>query len=296
MAYYQAEVDNVPDDVAIVQTPPGQLALWVNTKTSAVFANTDVTFTADLGPKVAEGQYAGTGNNGFHDDFTCWQQRSFQVYVYAKTVCSQVYDCNHKPAPDTLPPPLDEGETEVPTTKPPESTTGSIGTTSPTGTLDRSRNSSTPQADARDGLSTGALVAIIVGVVGTVLLSVFGGVFLWLWRRMKKTERERAGDARDGAGGAPSPDPSKDGSDRLFELDGQWYRIELAEGNDRYELDGAGIAPHGAEPDCEDEKGQKADGKDAEKEKEATGHDEVIEEQKVLKGSMPPHRPDDRPD
>lgn len=94
MAYYLAEPGPTPEDVAVVVTNPGQAALWINAVTSALFTNTGVTFTATIGPKVAEGEWAGTGDNGY-GSFNCWQKYVGGLYRYESTTCSQVYVCNH---------------------------------------------------------------------------------------------------------------------------------------------------------------------------------------------------------
>ncbi len=98
MAYFPSTPNGTPQDVAVVQTPQGQTALWASTTTKGLFTDTDTTFVAILGPKVDDGQFAGTGSNGY-GNFTCWQQYSPNLYTYSGTTCSQVYDCNHSPPP-----------------------------------------------------------------------------------------------------------------------------------------------------------------------------------------------------
>lgn len=100
MAYFPGSPGKTPQDVATVQTSPGQAALWINRNTSGLFTTTGVTFTSTIGPKVADGEYAGTGTNGF-GPFTCWQEFVKALYVYDGTTCSQVYDCSHERAPGT---------------------------------------------------------------------------------------------------------------------------------------------------------------------------------------------------
>lgn len=100
MAYFRGSPGPSPQDVAVVQTDPGQAALWINTNTSGLFTDTGVTFTATLGPKVADGEYAGTGHNGY-GGFNCWQRYAKNLYRYGETTCHQVYACNHDPAPGT---------------------------------------------------------------------------------------------------------------------------------------------------------------------------------------------------
>lgn len=94
MAYYVAEIGPTPKDVAVVVTTRGQAALWVNTNTTGLFTDTGVSFTAVLGPRVDEGAYAGVGYNGYAN-FTCYQNYFKERYTYEKTVCSQVYMCDH---------------------------------------------------------------------------------------------------------------------------------------------------------------------------------------------------------
>ncbi|KXX77747.1 hypothetical protein MMYC01_206696 [Madurella mycetomatis] len=84
MAYYPGEPDALPapEDTALVLTAPGQTARWANSNTSAVFT-TGVRFIATLGPEVAEGGFAGTGNNGFDDNggFRCWRWSHEGLYT-----------------------------------------------------------------------------------------------------------------------------------------------------------------------------------------------------------------------
>jgi hypothetical protein len=98
IAYFAGEPGPNPEDVAVVVTEPGQAALWVNGNTSALFTNTAVTFTSTLGPAVAEGQFAGTGENGY-GNFSCYQTYVNALYVYSATTCSQVYLCDHSDPP-----------------------------------------------------------------------------------------------------------------------------------------------------------------------------------------------------
>ncbi|KAH8882174.1 hypothetical protein GQ53DRAFT_753873, partial [Thozetella sp. PMI_491] len=105
MAYFPNQPNAYPQDVAVVNTADGQAALWVSTTTKGLFTDTGTTFTAVLGPKVADGEYAGSGNNGY-GNFSCWQIYNQALYTYDNTTCSQVYDCDHRSAPSVLPTPL----------------------------------------------------------------------------------------------------------------------------------------------------------------------------------------------
>jgi hypothetical protein len=98
IAYYTGAVGATPRDVAVVQTPAGQTALWVNSVTSALFTTSTTTFTATIGPRVEDGQFAGIGNNGYAN-FTCYQRYFQDLYTYGNTVCSQVYLCDHSEPP-----------------------------------------------------------------------------------------------------------------------------------------------------------------------------------------------------
>jgi len=98
MAYFPGSPNKKPQDVSVVSTPVGQTALWPGRTTASLFTGTGVTFTARLGPKVDEGQFAGTGDNGY-GVFSCWQRFSLNLYEYGGATCSQVYDCDHSPAP-----------------------------------------------------------------------------------------------------------------------------------------------------------------------------------------------------
>jgi hypothetical protein len=99
MAYYTGTPNGTPvGAVAYVDAPPGESRQWDNQTTSGLFMDTHVTFTAHLGPQVADGDYAGTGNNGYVQ-FTCWEKYQWNLYIRDDVTCSQVYDCNHTPAP-----------------------------------------------------------------------------------------------------------------------------------------------------------------------------------------------------
>jgi len=103
IAYFEGEPGKTPKDVAVVHTNPGEAALWINANTSGLFTDTGVTFVATIGPKVADGDFAGTGHNGY-GSFSCWQNYHKDLYSYGGTTCSQVYFCNHEPVPcKTLP-------------------------------------------------------------------------------------------------------------------------------------------------------------------------------------------------
>lgn len=101
MAYYPGPVDASPEDVAVVATPDGQTTLWVNANTTGLFTTTSVQFTANLGPRVDDGQFAGTGNNGY-GNFSCYQQYIAELYTYENTKCSQVYQCDHSKPSGTI--------------------------------------------------------------------------------------------------------------------------------------------------------------------------------------------------
>lgn len=102
IAYFEQDPGPQPKDVAVVVTTPGQAALWVNTNTSGLFTDTGVVFRATLGPRVEEGQFAGTGENGY-GNFSCYQNYVKDLYIYEKTTCSQVYLCDHSDPPGEFP-------------------------------------------------------------------------------------------------------------------------------------------------------------------------------------------------
>ncbi|KAK5661801.1 hypothetical protein OQA88_9903 [Cercophora sp. LCS_1] len=166
IAYFRGSPGPSPQDVAVVVTSPGQAALWVNTNTSALFTDTGVTFTSTLGPKVADGEYAGTGHNGY-GGFSCWQKYQKNLYTYDGTTCHQVYACNHDPAPAVLPTPVEDTKSS---------------------------------SSGGGGLSSGALVAIVVGVVGGLVLLAAAALF-WYWRRTRQSQQPPAYSPHDTSGG-----------------------------------------------------------------------------------------------
>ncbi|KAL1843469.1 hypothetical protein VTJ49DRAFT_1579 [Mycothermus thermophilus] len=108
IAYFPDEPGPFPEDVAVVVTQPGQAALWINANTSGLFTDTGVTFTASLGPAVEEGQFAGTGENGY-GNFSCYRNYVPRLYTYDNTECSQVYLCDHSDPPAPAPTPSGGG-------------------------------------------------------------------------------------------------------------------------------------------------------------------------------------------
>lgn len=113
MAYFSGSPDSTPDDTAVVDTSYDTTQQWANATTSTLFSDTGTTFTAVLRPDVAQGDWAGTGNNGY-GSFVCWET-SFPNLYYDDAVgteCSGVYDCDHEETPskclpclsNTLPP------------------------------------------------------------------------------------------------------------------------------------------------------------------------------------------------
>lgn len=105
MAYYNDTPTDRPIDVAIVETKSGQNALWINSNTTAIFTDTNIYFTATLGPIVANGEYAGYGHNGVDGNlihnFNCWRNYQYNLYEWQNARCSGVYYCNHNPRPGT---------------------------------------------------------------------------------------------------------------------------------------------------------------------------------------------------
>jgi hypothetical protein len=102
IAYYPDSSGGTPQDVATVATTTGQTALWVCASTSALFTDTNTLFNATLGPKVADGGYAGTGTNGYdsrNGGFRCWQTFQENYYTYENATCNMVYNCDHTVAP-----------------------------------------------------------------------------------------------------------------------------------------------------------------------------------------------------
>jgi len=116
---------------------------------------------------------------------------------------------------------------------------------------------------AGGGLSQGALIGIIVGVLGTIAVSAALGLLYFVWRK-SRNQRPPAYSKRSGGccgllakkefQQAP-PDPyahqlaapriplsnnDVKGGPGTYEMDGQWYRVEMAGDHDKFELDGEG--------------------------------------------------------
>lgn len=105
MAYYsQGPPDGSPGDIASVNTATNTTASWPCAINTAEFGDTHVIFVATIGPSVADGGYAGTGNNGYtaqNGGFRCWQKSLVNLYSYQGRTCSGIYDCDHEAAPCT---------------------------------------------------------------------------------------------------------------------------------------------------------------------------------------------------
>ncbi|KAK1753027.1 hypothetical protein QBC47DRAFT_404389 [Echria macrotheca] len=241
MAYFKADPGPTPQDVAVVHTNPGEAALWVNSETPGLFTDTGVTFTATIGPKVADGQWAGKGDNGY-GSFNCWQKYFTSLYVYSGTTCSQVYLCSHDPAPS--------GAAIPSVTNSPSSSPASA-----------SSSSSSSPTQPNNGLSQGAVIGVAVGVSGAVLLLASVGFFIWSWRRTHGNRQPQAYSKRNaGCCGlfskkefvhppisSPTQDhkagetaiPEVDAKPGRFEMDTAWERAEMGtDGHGRFEMEG----------------------------------------------------------
>ncbi|KAI1879679.1 hypothetical protein JX265_002633 [Neoarthrinium moseri] len=164
IAYFPTIGGNTPQDVATVVTTSGQTALWVCSTTTALFTDTNTQFVAKIGPKVADGAFAGTGSNGFDSNnggFRCWQQFSPQYYTYGNTTCNMVYDCTHRLAP---------------------SNTASATCGTATATVSASENPS-----STSDLATGAVIGISVGA-GIAFVVALGAACI-VWKHMRRKNR-----------------------------------------------------------------------------------------------------------
>lgn len=94
MAYYNGTIDSTPVDVATVKTNPGQTAMWFGQTTTGLFTTTGTTFKAVLNGTGEEGDFVGTGDNGY-GSFYCYQKFYQERYLYGDRTCNMVVDCNH---------------------------------------------------------------------------------------------------------------------------------------------------------------------------------------------------------
>lgn len=256
IAYFEDTPGRLPKDVAVVHTSPGEAALWINANTSGLFTDTGVTFTATIGPKVADGKLAGIGYNGY-GNFTCWQKYFNNLYQYGGTSCSQVYYCNHEPVPADQAGVLQNLPTA--TTVASTTATGDATTTAsilqPTGLI-----TSTPAKNPQEsGLSQAALIGIVVGVVGSVAFVGSMSLLFWSWRRYRRHQHPGTAETSPGCCGLfsrrrspqqpPQHDPFKASALPLshkdlkrsrgtYEMDGRHHYFEMGTGQDKYELDG----------------------------------------------------------
>lgn len=191
MAYFPGAPNATPQDVAVVSTPAGQLRLWAGATTAGLFTATGTTFTAKLGPQVGDGEFAGTGDNGY-GNFTCWQRFAKALYKYGDAVCNQVYDCSHEAAP-----------------KPAATSSSGAGGPTQTPTAGNSSNNngtSPPIATTDSGLSDAARTAIIAGVVSAVGIAAIAALAWFILKRRAQKKRLDELRARY-PGGVPPPPP-----------------------------------------------------------------------------------------
>ncbi|KAH7032700.1 uncharacterized protein B0I36DRAFT_99753 [Microdochium trichocladiopsis] len=95
MAYFNTTLDNSPEDIAVVKTAQGQTAVWFGQSTSALFTATGTTFKAVLNGTAEDGDFVGTGDNGY-GTFYCYQNFYQDQYMYGDSTCNMVVDCNHR--------------------------------------------------------------------------------------------------------------------------------------------------------------------------------------------------------
>ncbi|KAI0129063.1 hypothetical protein BJ170DRAFT_358644 [Xylariales sp. AK1849] len=169
MAYYSSSPDSSPGDIAGITTDNNQTAAWTCSTTNAVFTDTGVTFSAKIGPGVADGEYAGTASNGYdskNGGFRCWQSSFLNLYRHGDMNCSMVYDCDHDKAPT--------------------STTIASCTASATSTA----TTISPTAAANTGLATGAIIGISVGGGIALIIALVAACLVWRYLRANKRARK----------------------------------------------------------------------------------------------------------
>lgn len=219
MAYYPGSATGKPQDVAVVPTPDGQYSLWVDTTTSGLFTTTGVTFTATLGPRVADGQYAGSGDNGYVPLFSCWAKYKKDLYTWGNTTCSMVYDCDHRDANSTT----------------------SASASASTSAAASSTDTAAPGSSGGGELPIGAIVGVSIGAgVGAIVLAV--GVF-FLWRHLRNKDGNKHDPAgaekeKGAASGHAPPRPYPQHPPPPQELDAQYRGAEVHSNSRKDELDG----------------------------------------------------------
>ncbi|KAK4038615.1 hypothetical protein C8A01DRAFT_47814 [Parachaetomium inaequale] len=237
MAYFLSEPNSAPQDVAVLVTTPGQAALWVNTNTTGLFTDTGVSFTSILGPRVEDGQFAGTGYNDY-GNFSCYQLYYKNLYTYETTTCSQVYLCDHS--------------------DPPASTGASSGGMSQGSII-----------GIAVGVVGGLLFALAAGLVFWYLrrsrrAAAAAATTQGTRSSRLSSELLRSGTLSQGPGsdnGEPkSPitvaqsQPVMQQMSAVYEMDGRLFRIEMASDNGKFEMDALG---HGS-AELETAKGEAA--------------------------------------
>ncbi|KLU90195.1 hypothetical protein MAPG_09159 [Magnaporthiopsis poae ATCC 64411] len=253
IAYFNGPPNDKPQDVAPVVTPANQTRLWPANTTTGFFSTTGTSFTAQLGPPVDLGGFAGTGFNDYAN-FTCWRRYQANLYKYDGAICAMSYDCTHEPMPN--------GTKADPDPKGPQAPKSPDGTSAPSAPGSNRNSDGGPPEE----LSLGAMIGVIVG--GVVGLAMLAGLIAFViiqrrrWRRQREElDREMeaillgtpklaqttmGGEGTEKKGfdnsSSPPPPPSASPGPR-HEVDGHWRGAEVHGAGVVTELDGVYIVP-----------------------------------------------------
>ncbi len=100
MAYYAGSPNDAPDATTIVSS--GKQQAWAGSgKITGVFSD-NVAFTVEIPVAVGEGQFAGSGHNGYAA-FSCYARFKKALYTTENgTICNGIYDCDRTSPPGEL--------------------------------------------------------------------------------------------------------------------------------------------------------------------------------------------------
>jgi hypothetical protein len=188
MAYFVGAITNLPTTVAQVSTPPGETEAWEGSGMISVVFQNGVYFNVTIPHPVANGAYAGVGQNNY-GNFSCWYDNKPNQYNWGNNTCDMIYDCNHLAAPETT-------QGNVATTSTTTGTASNTSTSAMTGTA--SNTSANPAATATPadlqpadqgsgskGLSKGDIAGIVIGSIAALTgIIALGVACLERWRKL----------------------------------------------------------------------------------------------------------------
>ncbi|KAK0751407.1 hypothetical protein B0T18DRAFT_387538 [Schizothecium vesticola] len=98
LAYFVGPPDDSPDRTTNVTSDKQQA--WAGSGKITIKSSDNVAFSVEIPTVVGEGQFAGSGHNGY-SAFSCYAMFKTALYTTKEgLVCDQVYDCDHTTPPE----------------------------------------------------------------------------------------------------------------------------------------------------------------------------------------------------